>query len=224
MKKCFDLKFVALMVLVSVASSRVTAAEHDHAAHDHADHGATDAQASESEEEANIRESMAKLAEGDREVAEAQGYCPVMADNRLGAMGTPVKIMVNDQPVFLCCAGCKRKALANPTKTLAVVESLKAKVVEEEITASLAKLSDSDRQLATAQGYCPVMMDSRLGSMGTPIKIAVNGQPVFLCCSGCQKKALANPDKTLAAVESLKAKVAEEAARKAEAEARSTQR
>ena len=31
---------------------------------------------------------------------------------------------------------------------------------------------------------------------------------VFVCCKGCQKKALADPDKTLAKVEELKAKVA----------------
>ena len=41
--------------------------------------------------------------------------------------------------------------------------------------------------------------------MGTPVKVTVKGQPVFLCCDGCKKKALGDPDKTLAAVEKLKA-------------------
>jgi hypothetical protein len=36
--------------------------------------------------------------------------------------------MVKDQPVFLCCKGCRRKALADPDKTLAKVAELKAKV------------------------------------------------------------------------------------------------
>jgi hypothetical protein len=67
----------------------------------------------------------------DKALAEAQGYCPVMPDTKLGEMGEPVKVMVKDksgieQPVFVCCKGCKRKALANPDKTLAKVAELKA--------------------------------------------------------------------------------------------------
>ena len=51
--------------------------------------------------------------------------------------------------------------------------------------AGLAKLSPEDRRLAEAQGYCAVQEDSRLGSMGTPVKLLLKGQPVFLCCRGC---------------------------------------
>jgi hypothetical protein len=40
-------------------------------------------------------------------------------------MGKPVKLLVAAQPVFLCCPGCKGKALADPDKTLRVVEQLK---------------------------------------------------------------------------------------------------
>lgn len=32
-----------------------------------------------------------------------------------------------DQPVFLCCKSCQRKALAHPEKTLAKVDELKAR-------------------------------------------------------------------------------------------------
>lgn len=48
------------------------------------------------------------------------------------------------------------------------------------------------------------MTDSPLGSMGTPIKIDVNGKPVFVCCIGCKAKALRDPDATLAVVAKLK--------------------
>ena len=176
------------------------------------------------EEEAVIEASLAELSEEDRELAEAQGFCPVMVKNRLGIMGTPTKVMVKDQPVFLCCKGCNRRAIANPDKTLAAVEKLKIKVAEAEISASLAKLSREDRALATAQGYCPVMKDSRLGSMGPPLKVMVNDQPVFLCCKGCQRRALANPAKTLAIVAKIRTRVADEAARKARVEARANQK
>jgi len=63
---------------------------------------------------------------------------------------------------------------------------------EKEITAALAKLSDADRKLADAQRWCVVEDDNRLGSMGAPLKIMVDGKPVFLCCAGCKKKAAAN--------------------------------
>jgi hypothetical protein len=53
--------------------------------------------------------------------------------------------------------------------------------------------------------FCAVMNDHRLASMGTPVKVLVNEQPVFLCCKGRQKKAFANPDGTLTKVKEIKA-------------------
>ena len=50
-----------------------------------------------------------------------------MDNSRLGSMGVPVKVMIDRKPVFLCCKGCRRKALANPDATLAKVEELKTK-------------------------------------------------------------------------------------------------
>lgn len=79
------------------------------------------------DDEAKIAASLAKLSAEDRKLAEAQKFCPIMADNRLGSMGTPMKLMIQDKPVFLCCKGCRRKALAKPEATLAKVEELKAK-------------------------------------------------------------------------------------------------
>ncbi|MCX7423838.1 MAG: hypothetical protein NT013_30460 [Planctomycetia bacterium] len=78
-----------------------------------------------------------------------------------------------------------------------------------ECAAAFAKLSDEDRPLVEAQGYC-VVTSEPLGSMGPPLKLIVNEQPVFVCCKGCEKKAKSNPDKTLAKVEELKAKVKSE--------------
>lgn len=65
----------------------------------------------------------------DAALAAAQGYCPIM-ETKLGEMGDPVKVMVKDksgaeQPVFICCMGCKRKVLANPATILAKVAELK---------------------------------------------------------------------------------------------------
>ena len=76
---------------------------------------------------------------------------------------------------------------------------------ESDIAAALGKLSAEDRKAADAQKYCAVMSSNLLGSMGTPLKLEIKGDSVFLCCSGCQSKALEYPDETLAAVAKLKA-------------------
>ncbi len=67
---------------------------------------------------------------------------------------------------------------------------------------AMAQLAPEDRKLAEAQRICPVT-GAALGEMGAPVKVTVKGQPVFLCCDGCKKKALADPDKTLSAVGKL---------------------
>ena len=76
---------------------------------------------------------------------------------------------------------------------------------ESDIAVALGKLSAEDRKAAEAQKYCAVLSGSLLGSMGTPMKLDIKGEPVFLCCSGCKSKALDNPDETLTAVAKLKA-------------------
>ncbi|MEW4528160.1 hypothetical protein [Maioricimonas sp. JC845] len=65
------------------------------------------------------------------------------------------------------------------------------------VAAALAKLSDEDRTLAEEQKICPVG-ESLLGSMGTPVKVDVNGKPVFICCEHCREPLLEDPDKYLA--------------------------
>jgi Cu(I)/Ag(I) efflux system membrane fusion protein len=68
----------------------------------------------------------------------------------------------------------------------------------------LAKLSPADRELAEKQKTCPILAGSRLGSMGVPVKLSIAGETVFLCCSGCQGQAKANPDETARRVKELR--------------------
>jgi multidrug efflux pump subunit AcrA (membrane-fusion protein) len=177
------------------------------------------------DEQDKVKAELAKLDPEDRRLAEAQGFCPIQKVNRLGSMGKPEKVMVNGQPVFLCCSACVNKALAKPQETLAKVEEVKAKTKtgppsepkpatspvasggtkDAKVKAELAKLSASDRPLAEAQGLCPET-GKPLGSMGMPVKVMLKGQPVFLCCEGCEDNARVNPEQTLAKVEKLKAK------------------
>jgi len=106
-------------------------------------------------------------------------------------------------PIFL--AGC------GPTATDAAHDpNAKGDAIADEsaIQANLARLSPEDRKLAEAQKFCAINTGNRLGSMDVPIKVMLKDQPVFLCCKNCKKKALADPDQTLATVEKLKAAAA----------------
>jgi Cu(I)/Ag(I) efflux system membrane fusion protein len=71
--------------------------------------------------------------------------------------------------------------------------------------AMLNKLSPENRPLVEAQGYCPVL-GNRLGSMGLPVPVTLQGQKVFLCCKQCIKKAKANEKRALAKVAELKSR------------------
>lgn len=65
------------------------------------------------------------------------------------------------------------------------------------IRAMMDKLSPEDRKLAEAQVYCAIDQDSALGAMGPILKVNVKGQPVFVCCKGCEAEAKAHPDEAL---------------------------
>lgn len=84
------------------------------------------APAAASTDEAKFSEAIAELPEEDRAAATAQKFCVVSSKSRLGSMGMPFKIMIEDKPVFLCCEGCKDEALKDEQATLAKVEKLKA--------------------------------------------------------------------------------------------------
>jgi uncharacterized protein (TIGR03000 family) len=81
-----------------------------------------------------------------------------------------------------------------------------SEAVEQEVAASLAKLGADDRKAAHEQRFCAVQDGIRLGAMGVPVKVTLKGQPVFLCCEACLKKAQGNPEKTLEKLQGIKAK------------------
>ena len=67
----------------------------------------------------------------------------------------------------------------------------------------MAKLSPEDRKLAESQVFCAIDQDSPLGSMGPILKVMAKGQPVFVCCRGCESEVRSNPDQALAMLEKL---------------------
>ena len=78
-----------------------------------------------------IAAERAKLSPEDRALVEAQEWCVVQNDERLGSMGPPIKLDIKGQPVFVCCKSCKTKAEKDPEATLAKVEELKARARSE---------------------------------------------------------------------------------------------
>jgi hypothetical protein len=80
----------------------------------------------------------------------------------------------------------------------AVEEEPVATDPEQEIQAALKELPEDDRPLASAQRWCAVEQEHRLGSMGCPVKVILDGKPVFLCCAGCVKRAKSHAKATIA--------------------------
>ncbi|MHC4398940.1 MAG: hypothetical protein ACYTG0_04600 [Planctomycetota bacterium] len=137
--------------------------------------------------------TVARLAESDRPAIAKQRVCPV-SGGQLGTMGTPVKLLVGNQPIYLCCQGCIGKVRANPKKFVAKPAAAARQPAQGSTTElSMTKATAADQAAIQAQGACPVM-NARLGSMGTPIKVTRGGQSLFLCCQGCVSKVEKNPD------------------------------
>ncbi len=134
-----------------------------------------------------------------------QAKCPVM-DEPLGSMGGPVKLLVGDQPLFLCCKGCIKKVKAEPRKYLAMVygETDQAGGQPDQVTAGgeavrpgVFKVTAADQPFIAAQKRCPVM-DEPLDAMGGPYKVHAAGQAIYICCPGCAKRIAAEPQKYIA--------------------------
>lgn len=93
---------------------------------------------------------------------------------------------------------------AGEIRCLYIVGADQAKELAK-VTANMEKLGLEDQKLASLQRNCAVQTDKSLGSMGVPVKIMVKGDAVFLCCDGCVKQAVENPDQTLERLRKAKA-------------------
>lgn len=151
--------------------------------------------------------------EADTALIKRQANCPVM-DEPLGSMGQPIKVMVGDRPIFLCCKGCIKKIQAEPTKYLTMVYgntssiSMKRKTAPgtatlntvpagaDQVRTGVFKVTAADARFIAAQKTCPVM-DEPLDAMGGPFKVNAAGKAIYICCPGCAKKIVAEPQKYL---------------------------
>lgn len=141
-----------------------------------------------------IMAALAGLSKEDRQAAVNQRICPV-TKLALGSMGMPAKVEVDDESVFICCQDCETRLVDSPEKYLVNLSRRGAvDAADREISAALAKLSADDRALAERQRTCPVA-DLLLGSMGPPLKIDLDGTPLFICCEACRARLMKEPDK-----------------------------
>ncbi|MBI3822171.1 MAG: mucoidy inhibitor MuiA family protein [Planctomycetes bacterium] len=79
-------------------------------------------------EQARIEANMGKLSPQDQALARSQVFCAIDQDARLGSMGPIHKLMLKNQPVFVCCRGCAAEATAHPDETLQKVANLMTRV------------------------------------------------------------------------------------------------
>lgn len=116
-----------------------------------------------------------ELSKHDRIHIAVQDICPV-SGQKLGAHGTPIKVKIGQEVVFLCCKAC-----------------LKGKVNPEH----WAKIHAN---FARAQRICPVMKHELPEN---PKWTIVEGQIVYVCCPPCTKKIAADPDTFLQKIDQL---------------------
>jgi uncharacterized protein (TIGR02231 family) len=89
-----------------------------------------------------------------------------------------------------------------PAPAMTAMSSM-APADRDKMKREMAKLSAEDRKAAETQFFCAIDQDSPLGTMGPILKVMVKGQPVFLCCKGCEAEAKAHPDETLVKLQQL---------------------
>ena len=104
-----------------------------------------------------------------------QEICPV-SGQKLGEHGSPIKVKIGEEIVFLCCKGCLQGKV-NPQHWAT-------------IHANFAK----------AQGICPVMKHELPEN---PKLTSVEGQIVYVCCPPCTKKMAADPTAFLQKLDEL---------------------
>ncbi|MFC1759857.1 hypothetical protein ACFL2H_14005, partial [Planctomycetota bacterium] len=102
-----------------------------------------------------------------------QRICPV-SGKALGSMGSPPKVKVGEEEIFLCCKSCAKGQINK--QHWATIHT----------------------NFAKAQGKCPVMEKDLPAN---PKFTFVNGQIVYICCPPCTKKIQADPAKYLATVD-----------------------
>jgi hypothetical protein len=115
--------------------------------------------------------------------------------------------------------GCSKDAATEPAADRdATQDAAQTAAVDEAEDDVFAGLPEADRIAAMAQKTCPVT-DEALGSMGTPIKLTIEGRDVYLCCDGCVEELQKDPAKYIAKLDASAGSASEAADAEAPADA-----
>lgn len=110
--------------------------------------------------------SAQELSDHDKIHIAVQEICP-MTGEKLGAHGTPVKVKLGEQKLFLCCKACLEKEV--DAKHWATIHA----------------------NFAKAQGICPIMKKELPEQAKWTI---VKGHVFYVCCPPCTDQIAAEPD------------------------------
>lgn len=136
--------------------------------------------------------SLAELTKADAPGIARQKVCPVMRIP-LGEHGEPIKMLVDGQPLYLCCKGCVGRVQRNPAQFVPAPAAVPANPAGNRAAAvEVSEATRADQEAIRAQGVCPVLGE-RLGAHGDPLKVTVDGRSLFVCCRGCVGKVQRDP-------------------------------
>lgn len=210
-----NLTRISAMVLTALAmSSSLIAQQHDHADHQHATHGHDGHDHSAVEQGPNGGTIQIVGTQRIETVIVPKGIMFMLLDSDGKVVGAPkasgsLKLRVGegkkDYPYEL-------KPLKNNAIGVAVdLSSVSGHLLHMDVTLNgvasqpvsfhaMGKVADgklSDAVLISLQATCPVS-GKKLGSMGAPPKVMVEGKPLFVCCAGCSDRVKAAPQLYLA--------------------------
>lgn len=161
--------------------------------------------------------TVGKFTEVDRPAVRAQQICPVTKEGF--DHGEPIKLLVNGNPLFVCCETCIDEVKKDPQYFVSLVgsaptmekktppefqtqaasgassktsdrEALPQATQQPRLTAY--RVTESDRAGISRQRICPVTGEM-LGAHGAPLRVAVGQQVVYLCCEACVGKLQVDP-------------------------------
>ena len=138
-----------------------------------------------------IQVAVARIAETDRPLIKRQRLCPVM-NEELGAHGEVIKLVVGNQSLFVCCESCIEEVQKHPHEYVRKVAAVsQPSHVPPKPQVSVLWAAPTDDSAIRAQRICPVMNEP-LGGHGRPIKVVIDGRPIFVCCQGCVEEVVHN--------------------------------
>lgn len=115
------------------------------------------------------------LSEHDKIHIAVQQICPI-SGQKLGSMGTPIKVKIGEEIVYACCKGCLQKQV-DPKHWATIHDNF-----------------------AKAQGICPVMENKLPAKSKWTI---VEGQIFYVCCPPCTDKIAKDPKKYMQKIDEL---------------------